>query len=248
MMQVLNRAAPGGAASSVANFAVPPAAWSPAKRQAAALLVRSTLGAFTPLHATYFCQKGFATMPVDTTYYDLLGVPASATPDQLRKAYHARALRVHPDKRPGDPAAADEFKRLAEAYQARLAKSGAGVVTRRLPTQLPARRLPSRWCWSKRLHNLPQLTVPGMLFANRCSVTLSAGRRTTAWAWRESGGNCGGRRLTRVYTSVSRGRAERWCPRRCSCRQLHPRRRLRSSADGHTLTLCPPLYAAASPW
>lgn len=52
------------------------------------------------------------------TYYDVLGVHQAATTRQLRKAYHAKALLLHPDKQPdggGDRDAA--FIELQEAYQ-----------------------------------------------------------------------------------------------------------------------------------
>ena len=32
------------------------------------------------------------------THYDVLGVPATATTDEVRRAYHERARRVHPDR------------------------------------------------------------------------------------------------------------------------------------------------------
>ncbi len=50
-------------------------------------------------------------------YYAVIGVPSSATPDEIKKAYRKLAAKHHPDKNPGDPKAADTFKGISEAYQ-----------------------------------------------------------------------------------------------------------------------------------
>ncbi len=50
-------------------------------------------------------------------YYELLGVPHTATADEIKKAYRQRAREFHPDTNPGDSAAAEQFKKIAQAYQ-----------------------------------------------------------------------------------------------------------------------------------
>src|SRR5205085_10998406 len=48
--------------------------------------------------------------------YSILGVPASATLDDIRLAYRAMAKRLHPDAN-ANPGAANQFKTIATAYE-----------------------------------------------------------------------------------------------------------------------------------
>jgi len=58
-----------------------------------------------------------STSPSDDDLYAVLGLSSrSATPDEIRKAYFAVARRLHPDKNPGDAAAAARFALCARAY------------------------------------------------------------------------------------------------------------------------------------
>jgi molecular chaperone DnaJ len=50
-------------------------------------------------------------------YYAVLGVPASATQDEIKKQYRKLAAKHHPDKNQSDPKAAERFKEISEAYQ-----------------------------------------------------------------------------------------------------------------------------------
>ncbi len=49
-------------------------------------------------------------------YYDVLGVQRGAGPDDLKSAYRKLAMKLHPDRNPGDAKAEASFKELNEAY------------------------------------------------------------------------------------------------------------------------------------
>ncbi len=51
-----------------------------------------------------------------TDYYEILGVPRDATPDQVKKAYRRLARELHPDVAGHDPAAEERFKDVSRAY------------------------------------------------------------------------------------------------------------------------------------
>ncbi|XP_077486346.1 uncharacterized protein LOC144097512 isoform X1 [Amblyomma americanum] len=51
-------------------------------------------------------------------YYRILGVPQTAPPEEIKKAYRRLCLRWHPDKNPDDKEKAEQnFRSVAQAYQ-----------------------------------------------------------------------------------------------------------------------------------
>lgn len=51
-------------------------------------------------------------------YYEVLGVTKNASSDQIKKAYRQLALKVHPDKNPGNREAAEKnFIKISKAYE-----------------------------------------------------------------------------------------------------------------------------------
>jgi curved DNA-binding protein len=50
-------------------------------------------------------------------YYKTLGVPRTATPAEIKKAYRKLARDLHPDRNPGDKTAERRFKEINEAHE-----------------------------------------------------------------------------------------------------------------------------------
>src|SRR6476659_359284 len=50
-------------------------------------------------------------------YYAVLGLERDADASDIKRAYRRLAMDHHPDRNPGDHAAEERFKELAEAYQ-----------------------------------------------------------------------------------------------------------------------------------
>src|SRR5664279_2530351 len=49
-------------------------------------------------------------------YYAVLGVPATAAAEEIKKQYRRLAKKHHPDANKSDPKAAEKFKEISEAY------------------------------------------------------------------------------------------------------------------------------------
>ncbi|QRW09839.1 X-domain of DnaJ-containing [Ceratobasidium sp. AG-Ba] len=55
--------------------------------------------------------------PLETAYYEILGVEVTATTEDIKKAYRRLAIKHHPDKNRDDPSAEETFKQISIAYQ-----------------------------------------------------------------------------------------------------------------------------------
>ena len=49
-------------------------------------------------------------------FYQILGVPDSASQDEIKKAYRRLAKQYHPDANPNNTGAAERFKEISEAH------------------------------------------------------------------------------------------------------------------------------------
>jgi molecular chaperone DnaJ len=52
-----------------------------------------------------------------TCYYKILGISVRATQDQIRSAFRYLAMKLHPDRNPGNAKAAERFREVRTAYE-----------------------------------------------------------------------------------------------------------------------------------
>ncbi len=117
-------------------------------------------------------------------YYAVLGVPASATQDEIKKQYRKLAAKHHPDKNPTDPKAADKFKSDLQAHQTLSLgtwKSGSNTTT----CAGSARSVDSAALALRRAHSSAQALRtairPPVQLAT-CAWRTSATSASAAWA------------------------------------------------------------------
>jgi DnaJ domain len=83
------------------------------------------------------------TVRLDGDLYVLLGVTPSATAEEITRAFRARAKELHPDVRPDDAMAAEEFKELGQAYRVLVDPDRRATYDRgRVPAPAPRSAVP----------------------------------------------------------------------------------------------------------
>jgi molecular chaperone DnaJ len=56
-------------------------------------------------------------MATTNDYYNILGVQKNSSEEEIKTAYRKLALKLHPDKNPGDKIAEEKFREVTEAYE-----------------------------------------------------------------------------------------------------------------------------------
>jgi len=56
-------------------------------------------------------------MATKRDYYEVLGVPRTASREEIAQAYRRLALKYHPDRNPNNPEAVEKFKEASEAFE-----------------------------------------------------------------------------------------------------------------------------------
>ncbi|RDW57144.1 DnaJ domain protein [Aspergillus mulundensis] len=67
--------------------------------------------AFSTTRPQYFASSR------EPTLYEVLDVPVTATPAEIKKNFYALSLAHHPDRNPNDPSASGRFAKISSAYQ-----------------------------------------------------------------------------------------------------------------------------------
>ena len=61
-------------------------------------------------------MSGYCVRMANRDLYAILGVPRTATADEIKKTYRGLAKQYHPDRNPDDPSAEEKFKEITAAF------------------------------------------------------------------------------------------------------------------------------------
>lgn len=74
--------------------------------------------AIKPLEFASVIPMKIRGVAVQRTHYEILEIPANATPAEIKQAYRRQAMKWHPDRQPRHRQQAEErFKEIAHAYK-----------------------------------------------------------------------------------------------------------------------------------
>jgi len=68
-------------------------------------------------YISYFHTSARCLAAANKDYYEILGVPKTASKDEIKKAYYNLAKKYHPDMNKDDKKAHDKFKEVSSAYE-----------------------------------------------------------------------------------------------------------------------------------
>ncbi|XP_066497777.1 dnaJ heat shock protein family (Hsp40) member A3a isoform X2 [Hoplias malabaricus] len=71
----------------------------------------------SPCLMSRLCFHSSASVDNKQDFYQILGVPRTASQKEIKKAYYQMAKKYHPDTNKDDPQAKEKFAQLAEAYE-----------------------------------------------------------------------------------------------------------------------------------
>ncbi len=87
-------------------------------------------------------------------YYDALELSEGATPEEVREAFYACALRYHPDRNPDDSHATEKFKAACEAYTILREHAAPASVSQPGAAFVPLHRMPAEKAAAKKIGSL----------------------------------------------------------------------------------------------